>query len=53
MHTNYFLNFKMALYFSALVTKPFNNSRKLAEIINVKLKAIKCVTMHLPTHLYN
>ena len=30
MHTNYFLNFKMALYSSALVMK--------VEIINVKLK---------------
>ena len=28
-HTNYFLNFKTALYSSALVLKLFNNSRKL------------------------
>ena len=29
MHTNYFLNLKMALYSSALVIKLFNNSKKL------------------------
>ena len=40
MHT-IFYNFKMALYYSAVVMKGFNNSRKLflAEIITVKLKA--------------
>ena len=29
MQTNYFLNFKRALYSSALVLQLFNNSRKL------------------------
>ena len=28
-HANYFLNFKMALYFSVLVMKLCNSSRKL------------------------
>ena len=40
MHTNYFYNFKTALYSSAVVMKGFNSSRKLfwAEIVTVKLK---------------
>ena len=41
MHANYFYNFKMALYSSAVVMKGFNSNRKLfkAKIITVKLKA--------------
>ena len=41
MHTNCFYNFKTALYFSAVVIKGFNSSRKLfqADIVTVKLKA--------------
>ena len=55
MHTNCFYNFKMALYFSAIVMKGFYSKVVLSQNCYCEAEgwpAFKCIAMHLPTHFY-